>query len=207
MGGLPFFCIDGETMSNKEKTHDWVRYLWDDLNVDEQTLRLQEVAKKLAKKERQALIGRLGRYMPFQHLEDFHDDIEELLGLQLDDDWLRMCAIHKFQGLIFYSLERYEANYLSCYSKAYKATQMMKEWPRRARSKTNPWKNTSVIEVQPLPIIWFEEIGQYRVQFQFDRGVTQTFWFLPDFRDSSFGPGWIRPIRQSKYRPWVNPKV
>jgi hypothetical protein len=105
--------------------------------------------------------------------------------------------MHKFETLIFYIRERHEAEWTSVYSKNFKATKEMRLWPN-LHKHTLKWKFTCVHEAQLLPIKWYEELGQYKVEFQFGPGVTQTFWFYPDFKDSSMGEGWVTPRRISK---------
>lgn len=182
----------------------YVAYLWDDLTLDRKKALLAEVAARLVKRKeleptRQKKVMRV---CPFVEVDDdMAAELEVILGLRLADEKLRLCALHKYETLVFFTRETHEQDWTKAYSRNWRATRTMKVWPRRARSKANPWKVTAVYEVQLLPFEWLEDIGQYRVQFQFGKGVTQTYYFLPDFRDSSMKQGWVRPLYVSLGKP------
>lgn len=196
-------------MEQKEKKEApvYIRYLWDDLTLEERQERIEEWLARKARTPKEARIKHreVLRYKPFEELDQFYEDMELEFGLQLDDGWFRLCALHKFEHLVFYSKERYEDDWLTAFSKNYKATRGMKHWPKRARSKANPYKFNTIYEVQALQIRWIEEHQQYKVVFQGGPGITQTFWFPAEFKDSSLGEGWVTPVYLSKFHPWVKP--
>lgn len=192
-----------EEKVTRKGSPDFVRYLWEDLTLEEQATYIKEWQARKEKQRIEALKPtRLAtRYRPFQHLESFYDEMEREHGLQLDDDWYRLCALHKFEGLIFYSRERYEDEWLKALSKNYKATRLMKEWPRRARSKANPWKHAVIYEVFLAKIHWQETQKQFKVVFESSKGVSQTFWFPAEFKDSSIS-GWVAPVYLGRGAPY-----
>ncbi len=197
--------MEHEVKASGKEAPKFVAYLWEDLSLEERELRLEAIRRKRARKANrpEPPKDKLLKYKPFEELDAFYDEMELEFGLQLDDGWFRLCALHQFETFVFFSRERYEAEWTTAFSKNYKATRGMREWPRGARSKTNPWKHTSIYEVMPLKIEWVEEHRQYKVVFEFARGVTQTFWFPPEFKDSSLGEGWVTPRYISKFHPWV----
>lgn len=182
-----------------KKRPDYVKYLWDDLKPEEQELLLQEAAKRLAKRKKPVQAKIVSKFRPWEVPDEV---IQECVGLDLDDGYLRVCATSKYETFILNVSERFADDWLKVYSKQYKATKAMKIWPYKMRSKANPFKWPSIIEVQLLPVVWFEAYQQYRVTFEFGPGVTETFWFPPEFLDSELGGGWVRPRKLSRTVPW-----
>jgi len=214
-----------------DKTPQYVRYLWDDLEPEVKDKYLERAKKRMVfnalKKETK--VQRPSRYRPFEESDDFWTEIEGVIGLNLDDGWFRLCCLHQYQTLVFNIRERYQAEWTSVYSKNAKATKAMREWPN-LHKHTLKWKHTVVHEVQMLRIEWFEDLGQYKVEFRFPQErsrqtpmsfvkmgklikqgkrpyqgppepITQTFWFYPQFKDSSLGEGWVTPKRINKTVP------
>lgn len=184
------------------QTPNYVRYLWDELPAETRDKYLAQMTRKLARKAAEQGMKSRGRprYLPFEESDDFWQEFEGVVGLNLDDNWHRLCALHIYETLVFNIRERYEAEWTSVYSKNVKATKAMKEWPN-VHKHTLKWKFTCVHEAQVLRIEWYEEHGQYKVEFRFGPGVTQTFWFYPEFKDSRMGQGWVTPRRINKTVP------
>lgn len=197
-------------MKQQRERSDKVRgvsYLWGTIPKKEQDHLLLSAGKKLARLE--ALTKRkprpdtsLPRILPtLVASNDMMADLEMVTGLTLDDGWYRICCLHKWEGLCIHIRERLEDSWLEVYSKTKAAMDMNKVWPFHARSKANPWRWPSVYEVQTLLVRWSEEFGQYKVTFQFGPGVTQTFWFPPEFKDCGVGEGWVTPRYIGKFQP------
>lgn len=179
--------------------------LGDDLTLEERRASLLKYGGRLRSKKHRPLRleGQVLRCLPDVVYEGFAEAArEEDGGLNLDDDWYRLCATHRYEVLVFDSRERYQDEYLSAFSKNFKATRDMRVWPQ-LQTTSNPWRHTVLNEVQPLKIRWVEEFGQYKVEFTFDKGVTQTFWFYPEFKDSSMGEGWVTPRQVNKTFPFA----
>ena len=142
------------------------------------------------------------RYRPEEVLDEFHLENELIFGANLDDGWLRLCAKHTFEKLIFYKPERYGAEWTKAFSKNFKATNAMRKWPDGIAGLSRFWKQPCVDDVRLLPIKWVPEVKQYRVEFLYDRGVTVTFWFTRKFKPSTMGDGWVTPREISRTVPF-----
>lgn len=205
-----------------------VIHLWMDLSQEERDLLIKQTKEKMRAQEARRLheaelalrndiappplegepakvrkpSEHLMRYVPTEYPDDLADAWEDMCGLSLDDGWLRMACLHKLFGLCFFIRERYEDAWLGySFSRKVKTVKGMKVWPRRASSKANPFKWASIYEVQIVKFEWHEDLEQYKVVLNFDKGVTQTYWFKAEFTDVPMGEGWVRPNQTSMFNP------
>jgi hypothetical protein len=190
-------------MKKQDKVVDRIKYLWDELSDEEKERKLSKVRRKL-KRGKVIEPGNLptpqGSYKPEVSSSDMAAELEEVDGLRLDDGWLRLVCLHKWETLCFQIRERYEAKWVGCYSKVVKSMEAGTEWP--FKYKPNPWRFPAIFHTQIMRMEWHEEHEQYKVEFTFGPGVTQTFWFFPNFKDSGVGEGWVTPRRISKFTPF-----
>lgn len=183
----------------------YISFLWEDLPEDKKDRQLEAITTKLKRKRitLPKITRPINKYQPYEELVEFWEEMELIFGANLDDDWFRLCATHTFETFVFYSRERYAAEWTTKFSNNFKATSIMSKWPGSVVGLTNPWKHPCLDEVRLCKFSRYEEIDQYKVEMLFAPGVTRTFWFKPDFKDSSMGDGWVTPCEVSKTVPML----